>query len=213
MKEEELYSAEDVDYLAEMINIGAGNAATALSQLLHGDVELTLPFIKVISVKEIASYFPDDPALPVICVRMDLIGDIQGMLAFIVPDKQKKNLVDMIKAAAPEGPKKVRGVDSAIIQEIANILAGVFLTAVHDFTALNIYHTVPVLTIDMIQAALDESIAEQTKVNKDIILIKVEFSLKKRNVSVLITLIPSMNDIRKLFASMADARKRLSDKG
>ncbi len=40
MKEKNIYTEEQMDFLTEMMSIGAGNAAAALSQLLQLDVKL-----------------------------------------------------------------------------------------------------------------------------------------------------------------------------
>ena len=80
---EKLLSPEQVDFLTEMMNIGAGNAATALTQVLQRQVTLVIPRIFVTDEVHQLSIL-GNPSLPVVCVGMSMVGDASGGLYFIV---------------------------------------------------------------------------------------------------------------------------------
>ena len=48
MSARELFSEEQLDYLEELLNIGAGNATTALNHLLRSEVNMKLPRMEVL---------------------------------------------------------------------------------------------------------------------------------------------------------------------
>ena len=187
MNKVEVLSEEQVDFLGEMMNIGAGNAATALTQMIQRQVNMTIPKVYVLPVQEAPSIL-DDPSLPVLCVRMGMVGDVIGDLFFIVPDEQKENLTNLVERAMPwdsrwrdENPHPALSIpqsndmDLSVLMEVGNITAGVYLTAIHDFCGLNIYQTVPTLAVDMIQSLLDESFAHLSSRVQAIIAIENEF--------------------------------------
>ena len=199
-------SEEKIDYLREMMNIAAGNAATALSQLLQHEVDVKLPNVFILPISKVSSIF-QDPLMPVLCVKTEMVGDVTGTMFFVVPDEQKKNLLKLLKKSMPDALRKRLPVDSTAIEEIANIVAGVFLAAIHDFSKLNIYHTVPVLAIDMIQSLLDESLESLSNKAKEIFIIENEFIVKEGNVRTVLFVIPMVESIEALFGSMETVRK------
>lgn len=206
--EKHQYSEEKLDYLREIMNIGSGNAAGALSQLLNCNVEVKLPDIFILPVDKVSSIFKD-PSLPILCVNMKMVGDVQGAIFFVVPDEQKKNLLKLLKKAMPPEMKKTYSVDASAMEEVGNIIAGVFLTAIHDFTKLNMYHTVPVMSIDKVQSLLNESVASIGSDVKDVLIIENEFSIEEGNVRTVLFIIPVIASIQTFFDSIKSAGRAL----
>ena len=149
---------EQLDYIREVMNIGAGNAATSLQQILQCPVNLRIPKVHVLHPSDVPSIL-EKPASMVACVRMGMVGDIKGSMFLIVPEEHRQALAVMAKRALTGSQRKPGEAELSTITEIGNILSGVYLTAVHDFCGMHIYHTVPVLAIDMVQSLLDEALA------------------------------------------------------
>jgi chemotaxis protein CheC len=203
-----VFSEEQLDYLVEMLNIGAGNATTALNHLLQCEVDMKLPVVNVVPASE-AAVVLGDPAAPVACLRMRMVGDLTGCMFFIVPDDQKAKLAELAERSML-GPKRDNPDPDrvlAALAEIGNILAGVYLTAIHDFCKLNICHSVPILALDMLQALLDESIATQAGEGLTIILITNEFIIGKEQFRTFFLIFPNRKSITALVDSMKEAGK------
>jgi|GEM_PF-1024963 len=221
---EQVLSEEELDFLREMMNIGAGNAATAFRQMLQCKVEVVIPDVAVLSPQE-AIYTLGDPSLPVTCAKMSTLGDVLGDLFLIIEDEQKARLTHLVEQAvglpdrkAPLADYKVKNLpsslqslkleDLSVFSEISNILAGVYLTAIHDFCKLNIYHSVPTLGTDMIQALLDESITVLSNGIQPIILVKNEFAVVETQVVTFLLMFPSKESLQRLINSIKDARRK-----
>lgn len=211
---ERLLSEEQLDFLAEMMNIGAGNAATALTQMLRCPVNLLIPEVHVLPVPEVPPIL-GDPSLPVVCVRMGMVGDVSGDLFFIVEEKCMKDLIRVAEKATPgtsqswsAGPKnrELNDLKLSVIEEIGNIVGGVYLTAVHDFCKLNIYHTVPTVAIDMIQALLDQKLVALSRQVQTIILIENEFIVEENHIRTFLMVVPSTESVNKLVNSIGQAK-------
>ncbi len=202
------FSEDQLDYLGELLNIGAGNAATALTHLLQCPVSMTRPDVEVLPARQVPCVL-GDPSLPVACVRMKMVGDLSGSLFFLVPDEQKLHLAEMAESALL-GPVPNPDPDRilATVTEIGNILAGVYLTAIHDFCSLNVCHSVPVLAVDMMQALLDESLAARAGDDQAIILIKNEFLVGTDRAHTFFLIFPSGASVPALVDSMKEAGKR-----
>ncbi|MDA2913212.1 chemotaxis protein CheC [Acidobacteriia bacterium AH_259_A11_L15] len=205
MNGKELLSEERLDFVREMMSIGAGNAATALRQLLQCEVNLSIPKLTISPAPQLPALL-GDASLAVSCVKMDMVGDVRGEILFLVPDVQKENLIHLVERAMP-GPKKSKlETDVSVLVEIGNILAGVYLTAIHDFCKLNIYHTVPTLAIDMLQSLMDEPLAALSRESQVVLLVETDFMLKEAPIKIFFLLLASESDFKKLGDSIERAR-------
>ena len=211
---EQLLSAEQVDFLTEIMNIGAGNAATALAQLLQCKIDMVIPRVFVITDTQELSVL-DNPSLPVVCARMDMVGDVSGDLFLIVPEEQKNELIRLAEQAVRGTSQSWRAgitdqesdiLKLSVVAEIGNIVAGVYLTAIHDFCRLNIYHTVPTVATDMVQALLDESLVKLSRQVQHIIVIENEFVVEEKRIKTFFVVIPSMESVNILVNSIGQAK-------
>jgi len=80
------------------------------------------------------------------------------------------------------------------------------MTAVHDFCKLNIYHTVPTVATDMIQALLDESLVSLSRQVQHIIVVENEFMVKEKRIRTFLVMIPSVESVKTLVGSIGKAR-------
>ena len=211
-------SPEQVDFLTEMMNIGAGHAATALTQVLQRRVDLVIPRVFVMADAQELSIL-DSPSLPVACARTGMVGDVSGDLFFIVPEEQKNDLIRLAEQAMMDTSQSWRAgsrsqepddLKLSVIAEIGNIVAGVYLTAVHDFCRLNIYHTVPTVATDMVQALLDESLVRLSRQVQHIIVIENEFMVEEKRVRTFLVMIPSVESVNILVNSIGQARMAMA---
>jgi chemotaxis protein CheC len=204
----DLLSEEDLDYLVEMFNIGAGNAATALNQVLNCKVDMRLPGVRVTTPSQ-AMVAVGEPEASVTCMRMRMVGDLTGYMFFVVAEDQKTKMAELAERSmlGPEGrnpdPERALGV----LAEIGNILAGVYLTAIHDFCKLQVCHSVPVLAVDMLQALLDEAIATQTGKAQTVLLVTSEFAIDKEHFRTYLVIFPKGESVNALVDSIKQARE------
>ncbi|MCX6690496.1 MAG: chemotaxis protein CheC [Methanoregula sp.] len=196
---------EQMDFIRELVNIGAGNAVTALSQLLQCKVELLMPTVQVLRAHEVAPALTGSPAAAVIGVRMDLIGDVTGAFYVILSKDDLKKISVLIKNVSHWDTGEKDYVLETIA-EIGNILAGVYLTAIHDFSSLVIYHTIPRAAIDMIQSLLDETLVEVCEIMPEIFIFMNEFAIKTQSFKMYMLLIPSPDSFDRLAGSLQAAR-------
>jgi len=211
---EKRLSEEQLDFLAEMMNVWAGNAATALTKMLQCEVDVRIPRVHALAVPQVPSVL-SDPSRPVACVRMGMVGEVTGDLFFIVPDDQKIALIRFAERASGMWnvecgiQNQQSPVDLSVLAEIGNILAGVYLTAIHDFCKLNIYHTVPRVAIDMIQSLLDESLATMSREVEEIIMVVNDFIAADGHITTYFLVIPSPQSVKTLVDSIEEARSAL----
>lgn len=143
---------------------------------------------------------------------MGIVGNVRGNLFFIVPHEHKAGLMTLAERARPGFGKVKMGHDESVFEEIGNIMAGVYLTAIHDFTGLNIYHTVPCMSTDMLLSLIDENIDDKTMAASNFILIENSFSADGKpalKAQVFFIIILKIDSIRSFLDSMQTAGKKM----
>ena len=160
-----------IDILREMGNIGAGNAATALSMLLNKKIEMAVPRVQIATFAEMMELI-GGPEQVVACVYLRVEGEAPGNMFFVLPPDQAEKFV---RRMTGDGSFPFQGeaheLGRSALQELGNILTGSYLSALADFTRLNLHPSVPALAIDMIGAVLSFGLLELSRVGDCAILI------------------------------------------
>lgn len=71
------------DVLTEIGNIGAGNAVTALSQMINAKVDMYVPQVKMLTFQQLANVIGGEETL-VAGIMLSLEGDIEGSMLFML---------------------------------------------------------------------------------------------------------------------------------
>ena len=73
-----------LDALREVANIGAGHAATALSQMTGQTIMISVPRVNVAPLEDVPNQI-SAPEEPVAAVLMRMMGDLTGMTLLVFP--------------------------------------------------------------------------------------------------------------------------------
>src|SRR5260370_17456709 len=92
--------ALQLDALREVANIGAGHAATALSQLTHRRIMISVPEINIARLEEVPSLI-GDPQEVVAAVLMHMLGDLTGRTLLLFPESVGRKVCDMLLKRPP----------------------------------------------------------------------------------------------------------------
>lgn len=141
------------DALREVANIGAGHAATALSQMTGRVIMINVPEVNVRQLDDVAEMLgPAD--LEVVAVVMHMMGDLTGRSAVVLPMSAARSLCDLL-LRRPAGTTTELGVmEESSIKETGNILTSAYLTALSDFMGMMLVPSVPSLVADFAGAVL-----------------------------------------------------------
>src|SRR5918911_2888330 len=75
---------DQLDALRETANIGAGHAATALSQMTGGTIMISVPTITISALEDVPSQLMDSEE-PIAAVLMHMLGDLTGRTLLVFP--------------------------------------------------------------------------------------------------------------------------------
>ena len=121
-----------LDALTEIGNIGAGHAATVLSQLLGERINITVPRINIVPLAS-ASEIVGGPEVVVVGIYLRVFGDAPSSILFVFPRQAAMQLVDILVGRNPGTTNLLREYEQSALKEIGNILTGAFLYALSTF--------------------------------------------------------------------------------
>lgn len=145
-------SSRQLDALREVANIGAGHAATALSQMIGETIMISVPTISVARLEEVppALAAPDEM---VAAVLMHMQGDLSGRTLLVFPQRTAARLAQLLLRR--DGPSPDFGdMERSAIKEAGNILSSAYMNALSDFMGMMLLPSPPGLAVDMSAAVL-----------------------------------------------------------
>jgi chemotaxis protein CheC len=145
--------ALQLDALREVANIGAGHAATALSQMINSTIMISVPTINVSRLEEVPPQV-SAPEEPVAAVLMHMLGDLTGRTLLVFPKPTAVRLAELM-LKRPHGSSQDLGeMEQSAIKEAGNILSSAYMNALSDFMGMMLLPSPPNLAVDMSTAVL-----------------------------------------------------------
>lgn len=143
--------ALQLDALREVANIGAGHAATALSQMIGETIMISVPKISVARLEEVPPHIttPDEP---VAAVLMHMLGDLTGRTLLVFPRRTAMRLAELLLHRRES--EDFSDMQQSAIKEAGNILSSAYMNALSDFMGMMLIPSPPALAIDMSDAVL-----------------------------------------------------------
>ncbi len=195
----ETMSHEYYDVLKELGNIGAGNATTALAQMLQCKVDMSVPQVKLLEFKDVATLMGGEEQL-MAGIYLGVEGDINGSIMFLLEQKSARHLVGKLMGMSIEGDEFTE-IEISALQEVGNIITGSYLNSLSMMTNLKVYPTIPSLAMDMAAAILSVPAIEFGVIGDNILLIQTQF-FDEIQLDGYFILIPELESYVKILSSL-----------
>lgn len=164
------------DVLKEIGNIGAGNATTALAQLLGTRVDMSVPQVKLMEFKELGTTMGGEERI-VAGIYLGVDGDIHGSIIFMMDIESVNAVLESLMGSKTDGSENgFNEIEVSALKELGNIITGAYLNSISTLTGLTIYPSVPDLAVDMAGSILSVPAAEFGVFGDKMLLIQTDFS-------------------------------------
>jgi chemotaxis protein CheC len=140
------------DALREVANIGAGHAATALSQMTGRRIMISVPEVSVRRLEEVA-LLVGPPDTVIAGVLMHVMGDLTGRTLVVLGQDSAHALCELLLRKPSQGPT-FDAMQQSTIKETGNILCSAYMNALSDFLGMMLVPSVPALVVDLAGAVL-----------------------------------------------------------
>jgi len=122
------------DILLEIGNIGVGNSINSLSKIMNELVDLRLPDLKIIEKDE----FVNNYGISSIIINSKIIGDLSGNLSFIFSKEEALKFIEIMTMVPIGSIKEINSMGQSALIELTNIICGSYLSAMSDFSQLEL---------------------------------------------------------------------------
>ncbi|MBV7272269.1 chemotaxis protein CheC [Clostridium thailandense] len=190
-------TAMQLDALREVGNIGTGNAATALSQLVNNKIDMTVPAINIVPFDDIFSSIGGDEIVVGVIVRV--LGDTPGNILFVFDKETALTLVERLTGQKEEYLSEM---GNSVVQEIGNIVSTSYMNAISKFTGLSITPSVPAVTYDMLGAILSTTFIESGQFDDYVLDIETMFVQDNEEIKGHFYYVPMPGSLEKMLSTL-----------
>lgn len=208
MTEEEFQLSDDQkEFVKKLIGKGFVSASTALNQLLGTSVDITLPELEIFSGENLSKYIDQNEV--VLGVILRVLGDFEGTLFCIFKKDDTHKMLTLLYEDLPQSKKEIVLTDDfevSTIKEVANILAGAYLSSLSKFLAPNLIPSIPHLVLDSAAAAFDLGLDSE---KSNMLLVKSNLKLQRGDINILGCLVLQLNkdQFKQLYSAIVKKHK------
>ncbi|MDE7131132.1 MAG: chemotaxis protein CheC [Lachnospiraceae bacterium] len=195
----EKMSDEYFDILKELGNIGAGNATTALAQMMQCKVDMSVPQVRLLEFKEMGEIMGGAEII-MAGIYLGIEGDITGSIMFLLEKQAARHLVNKLMGMEITGDE-FSEMEYSALKEVGNIITGAYLNSLSGLTNLVIYPSVPDLTVDMAGAILSVPAIQFGELGDKMLLIQTQF-FDEMVLDGYFILVPDLNSYSKILSAL-----------
>ncbi len=189
------------DILKEIGNIGAGNATTALAQLLNTKVDMKVPKVDLLEFSEVGEAMGGEEQL-MAGIYQIVEGDISGSIMFLLEEKSAITLISKLMGTPEvDNVSEFGDMELSALKEIGNIITGSYLSSLSMLTNLKIISSIPAISIDMCGSILSVPAIEFGEVGDKMLLIQTQFS-DDMKLDGFFILVPDLESYDKILGSL-----------
>jgi len=177
------------DALKEIGTICAGNAATALSQLLDRQISIVVPRILFLPIEEVPQAVGGEEKL-VVGLMLRVLGDLPSSIIFLFNQKDALILASLLTGKEVTDSAVISELERSALKEVGVILSNAYLGALGSFVGMGLVPRVPEVIIDMAGAIVDYILIELSCKSEFALLIESEFHQRESSITGHFFLIP-----------------------
>jgi len=190
--------ALQLDALREVANIGAGHAATALSQMTNQRIMISVPLINVAPLEEVPELL-GHPQDVVAAVLMHMLGDLTGRTLLLFPEAVGRRLCDILLRRPAGATVSYDVLEQSCLKEAGNILSGAYMNALSDFMGMLLLPSVPSLVVDLFGAVLTTACLNFGHDRDFMICVETAFHLDAEGLRGHFLLLPDLASLQAIF--------------
>ena len=186
-----------LEVFQEIGNIGAGNAATALANLVNKKIDMDVPRAGVVELNDLMSLMGNEEE-SVICISQAVTGSAPCYILFVLEESSAHYLANVF-LSRPLGSNEMDAMEESLFLEIGNILSGSFLSAFAQVTNLVFNLSVPALARDMLGAVLTSALMETGYFAEKVLVVETRFFDMDYAIRGHFFILPEMEALEKIF--------------
>jgi chemotaxis protein CheC len=188
------------DALVELINIGFGRAAAALSKLTGHRVQLEVPQVVMCPIDEMADRLRPMLANEIATVHQIFSGPVNGD-ALLVLDQHSAAILKELLTDEPALPLEIDRSAREVVTEIGNIVLNACLGTFGNLLKVQVSFSVPHLTLDTLESVVG-SVAVERQGLRYALIIHSSFRLRNSSLTGYLVIVLGVASIERLMQAL-----------
>jgi chemotaxis protein CheC len=190
-----------LDALREIGNIGSGNAATALSDMIGKSVDVEVQKVSIMNFDDCVNQI-GGPEEIVSAVLVTLSKDVNGMMLYIQALDFLNVLLETLTGTGISSFEELDDMGRSVIIEIGNIMLSAYMNAISQMTGLTVELSVPSHTVNMAGGVLSVPAVHMAEETDYLLLIHGDFVVDKKKVKSNIFMVPDMKSLNRVLDNL-----------
>jgi chemotaxis protein CheC len=185
------FTEVQLDGLRELANIGSGQAAAALSQMLGHPVDISVPTAAALPLADAVAVAgaPDDFRYGIL---VPIVGDMEAAVVLLVPTDDAEVLCQIF------GVEPGSEVGQSALAEIGNILGTSYINVLAQMTGMEMEPAPPQVCADMLGAILATVLLSRGEDVDVALVLDSDLSVEGRPCSLSFLLLPAAGGVQQL---------------
>ncbi|HOP30036.1 MAG TPA: chemotaxis protein CheW [Spirochaetota bacterium] len=145
---------DELNEFSLISNMGAANAAEAISKILSKRIDLSIPEVRLTPVEKIPEFLGGLNE-PYIGVMLGIEGEINGTLLLLLTESVGFDLVDMLYGLSTKSTKELSEDGVSALKELTNIIGASILNVYAEKSNMIVKPNVPIFVHDFLQSVVD----------------------------------------------------------
>ena len=192
----------ELDALRETGNLGAGRAATALSQLLGKPVTIDVPRASVMRLEKLPQIL-GGPETVVAATYFRIHGDAPGRMVMVLGHASIAPILSTMLGRPLVPGAELSAEAQSALKELGNILCSNYLNAMADLVGFSILPSVPSLAIDMASSLLESVAADAAQDGAQALVLENRFHESGQSVPLYLFYLPERGALETILAGLA----------
>lgn len=184
------------DMLTELFNLGMGNAASALSEMVSEEVLLSIPKVSFMQKSDLSKILEVDSGGHISGVSQQFHGLIIGEALLTFPTKQSLELVRLLLQDSVPLDNLTEFEEEALT-EVGNIILNAGLSSLADIFEDEITSDLPIFSSGSCSDVIDNS-GQENKTQETVLYLQVDFSIEKQNIKGYVVYLFDVESMEKL---------------
>lgn len=171
------------DAITELLNIGMGRAAAALSEMVSEEVHLSVPSVEVLSRTEAAHKINGNPHKRIAAVRQHFQGPFWGDAILLFPQEKSLELVRILLREENIPLETLTELERDALTEVGNIILNCCLSSLGDMLHYEVTSHLPIFITGTATEVLENDNAYSPQQDDVVMFLRMDFALRSKDIS------------------------------
>ncbi|WDE05786.1 chemotaxis protein CheC [Thalassomonas viridans] len=185
------------DAVAELLNIGVGQAAASLSEMVNQQVDLSIPSVEIMLRQLAVEHIRDTVGNEITAVKETFKGRFWGDAFLLFPESQSLELVRALLREDGLPLDMLSEMEQEALTEVGNIILNACLGSMANIFEHNFHCDLPRYTQGSCDVIFNRNLATAQSAEA-VLLLRMDFSLQSNNISGLLTLMMDVESMQVL---------------